>query len=64
MGRILCEKKCGGVGLISEKTEVLCAELNERVEAVTGYYSVTVDSLQYAYSVPVPKKHRNIRSIC
>ena len=52
------------MGLISEKMEVLCAELNERAEAATGYYSVTVDSLQYAYSVPVPKKHRNIRSRC
>ena len=28
------------MGLISEKTEVLYAELNERAEAATGSYSV------------------------
>ena len=28
------------MGLISEKTEVLYAELNERSEAATGSYSV------------------------
>ena len=44
--------------------EVLYAELNERVEAATGSYSVTGDSLQYIYSVPVTKNHRNIRSRC
>ena len=32
--------------LISEKTGVLYAELNEREEAVTGSYFVTGDSLQ------------------
>ena len=42
---ILSEKKYGGTGLISEKTEVLYAELNERAEAATGSYSVTGDSL-------------------
>ena len=47
--------------LISEKTEVLYAELNERVEAATSTYSVTGDSLQYIYPVPVTKNHRNIR---
>ena len=55
------KKKYGGVELISEKTEVLYAELNERVEAATSTYSVTGDSLQYIYSVPVTKNHRNIR---
>ena len=50
--------------LISEKTEVLDAEPNERAEAATGNYSVTGDSLQYIYSVPVSKNHRNIRSRC
>ena len=44
--------------------EVLCAELNERVEAATGSYSVTGDSLHYIYSVPVTKNHRSIRSRC
>ena len=55
------KKKYGGVELISEKTEVLYAELNERVEAATSTYSVTGDSLQYIYPVPVTKNHRNIR---
>ena len=53
-----------GTGLISEKTEVLYTELNERAEAATGSYSGTGDSLQYIYSVPVSKNHRNIRSRC
>ena len=39
------------------------AKLNERAEAATGSYSVTGDSLQYIYSVPVTKNHRNIRSV-
>ena len=57
-------KKYGGTGLISEKADVLCAELNEKAEVATGSYSVTGDSLQYIYSVPVSKNHRNIRSVC
>ena len=64
IGRNLSEKKSGGMGLISEKTEVLYAEPKERAEAATGSYSVTGDSLQYIYSVPVSKNHRNIRSRC
>ena len=44
--------------------EVLYAERNKRLEAATGSYSVTGDSLQYIYSVPVTKNHRNIRSKC
>ena len=48
-------KKYGGTGLISEKTEVLYAELNERAKTVTGSYSVTGDSLQYIYSLPMTK---------
>ena len=35
MGRISSEKKYGGTGLISEKTEILYAEFNERAEAAT-----------------------------
>ena len=54
------KKKNGRTGLISEKTGILYAELNERVEAAIGSYSVTGDSLQYIYSVPVSKNHRNI----
>ena len=56
------KKKYEGTGLISEKTKVLYAELNERAEAATGSYSVTGDSLHYIYSVPMTKNHRNIRS--
>ena len=52
------------MGLISEKTEVLYAELNERAEAATGSYSITGDSLQHIYSVPVTKNHWNIQSRC
>ena len=52
-------KKNWGTGLISEKTEALYAELNERAEAATGSYS-----LQYIYSVLLTKNHRNIRSRC
>ena len=58
------KKQIGGTRLISEKTEILYAELNERAETATGSYSVTGDSLQYIYSVPVTKNHRNIRSRC
>ena len=50
------------MGLISEKTEVSYAELNERAEAATSSYSVTGDFLQYIFFVPVTKNHRNIRS--
>ena len=48
-----------GTGLISVKTSFL-AELNERVEAATSSYSVTGNSLQCIYSVPVSKNHQNI----
>ena len=51
-------------GLISEKTEALYAELNERAEAATNSYFVTGDFLQYIYSAPVTKNHQNIRSRC
>ena len=62
--RILSEKKCGATGLISEKTEALYAKLNERAEAATSSYSVTGDFLQYTYSVPMTKNHKNIRCRC
>ena len=52
------------MGLISEKTEVSYAELNGRAEAATSSCSVTGDSLQYIYSVPVTKNHRKIQSRC
>ena len=60
IGRILSEKNPGGTGLISEKTETLYAELNERAEAATSSYSVTGDFLQYIYSVLVTENHQNI----
>ena len=56
------KKKCRGTGLISEKTEVLYAELNERAETAIGSYSVTGDSLHYIYCVPMTKNHQNIQS--
>ena len=62
--RILGEKKYGGTRLISVKTEVLYAELNERVEAATGSYSVIGIYLQYIYSVPVTENHPNIQPRC
>ena len=44
LGRILSEKKYVGTGLISEKkTEALCVELNEKVEAASSSYSATSD---------------------
>ena len=55
------KKKIWCTGFISEKTEVLYVEHNERAEAA-GSYSVTVDSLQYIHSVLVAKNHRNIQS--
>ena len=53
MGRILSEKKFGGMGLLSEEME----EYNERVEAATSSYSAEVEFLQYIYSVLVAKNH-------
>ena len=58
------KKKCGGTGLVSEKTEPLYAELNERVEAATSSYSATRKFLQYIYSMPGAKNHQKIRSRC
>ena len=52
----------GGTGLVSEKTEALYAELNERVEVATSRYSATGEFLQYIYSVLVTKNHQKIRS--
>ena len=48
-------KKYGGAGLVSEETDALYAELNERVEAATSSYSATGEFLQYIYTVPVAK---------
>ena len=61
---VLSGKKYGGTGLISEKTDVLYAELNERAEVATSSYSVTDDFLQHIYSMPVAKIHRKTQSRC
>ena len=57
MGRILGEKKYGGTRLLSEKTEALHAELNERAEAATNSYFAAVDILQCIYLVLMAKNH-------
>ena len=44
-------------GLLSEKTEALHAELNERAEAAVSSYSAEVNFLQYICSVLVTKNH-------
>ena len=62
--KILSEKKYGGTELVSEKTEALFAELNERVEAATSSYSATGEFLQYIYSVLVDKNHQKVRTTC
>ena len=64
IGRSLSEKKYGGRGLVSEKTEASYAERNERVEAANSSYSATDNFLQYIYSVLVAKNHQKIRSRC
>ena len=51
------KEEYGGTGLLSEKTEALHAELNERAETATSSYSAEVDFLQYIYSVLVAKNH-------
>ena len=54
----------GGTGLVSEKTEALNAEPNDRVEAAISRYSATGKFLQYIYSMPVAKNHQKMRSRC
>ena len=41
--KILSEKKCGGTGLLSEKTEALHAELKKVAEASSSSYFPAVD---------------------
>ena len=62
IGKILSEQKYGSAGLISEKTEVLYVELNERAEAATSSYSAPGDFSQCIYSVLVAKNQKKIRS--
>ena len=58
---ILSEKKCGGTGLISEKTQAFYIELNERAEAAISSYFASGNFLQYIYAAPVAKNQRGIR---
>ena len=51
-------KKIRGMGLISEKTEALYAELNKSAEAATSSYSATGNFLQYICSVLVINNHQ------
>ena len=61
MGRISSGGGYGSTGLLSEETEALHAELNERAKAATSSSSITssysADFLQYIYSVLVAKYH-------
>ena len=58
------KKIYGRTGLLSEKTQVLYAELNERAEAATSSYSAAGDFLHYIYCVIMAKNHQKIRSRC
>ena len=51
-----------GTGLVSEKTEALHAEPNERLEGATSSNSATGEFLQYIHSVLVAKNYQKIRS--
>ena len=56
--------KYGSTGLISEKMEVLLAELNKRAEAATSSYLATDNFLQCIYYVLVATNHQKLRSKC
>ena len=64
IGRNLSEKKHGGTGLLSEKTEALYTELKKRVEGATSSYSAKGEFLQYFYFVLAAENHQKIRSGC
>ena len=51
------------MGLISDKAEVLQAELNEGVKMATSCYSTAGDFLQCIYSVIVATNHQKFRSV-
>ena len=55
--RILSEKKNGGMGLLSRKTEALCADLKKRAEAATSSYSAEVNFPHCIYLALVAKNH-------
>ena len=55
-------KKCGGTGLISDKTKALYAEVaRDRAETAASSYSKTEYNI---YSVIVTKNHQKIQSRC
>ena len=54
----------GGTGLISEKTEALYVELNEKTGAATSIYPAPDNFSQYNYSVLVTNNKKKIRSRC
>ena len=60
IGKILNEKKYGGMGLISKKTEALYVKLNEKAEGATSSYSTSGDFSRYIYSVFVAKKSKEV----
>ena len=63
-GKYFKLKQYGGTGLLSKKTEVLYAELNERAEPATSSYSAAGDFFQYIYSLIMITNHQKIRSRC
>ena len=62
--KFLSNFDCGGMGLISEKTEALFVELNEKAESATSSYSAPDNFSQYIYSVLVAKNQKKILSRC
>lgn len=52
------------MGLISEKTDVLCTELNKRAEAATRDCSTAFHFLPYIYFMLVTKNHQKFQSKC
>ena len=55
-------KKYGGTELISEKTEALHVELNERAKVATSTYSAPDQFSKYIYSLLLAKNQNKIRS--
>ena len=49
------------MGLITEKTDILYAELNERAEGAIDSYSVTDDFLHNTHSVPSESSEHSIK---
>ena len=64
IGRILSGKKWGGTRFISEKTEALHAELNERDEAATSGYQCNRRVFTIYYSLLAHTNHQNLWSRC